>query len=191
MARIAVVTGSSREGSYSRALAACAVMALGKGGATVTEIDPATLDLPIYSDAIERTAFPPAALALKETLKAQDGILFVTPEYNGSIPPLLKNAIDWASRPTGEESLVALSAYRGKAAALMSASISPFGGMRALAHLRQILSTIQMLVIPDQVQVPSAHAAFDEAGQLKESLPASLVEQTCARLVAVAAALKP
>src|SRR3546814_6336846 len=97
-------------------------------------------------------------------------LLFVSPEYNGSLPPLLKNAIDWASRPTGDESLVALTAYRGKAAAIMSASISPFGGLRGLMHLRQILSTIQMLVIPEQVVVPAAHAAFAEDGSLKEPL---------------------
>ena len=71
----------------------------------------------------------------------------------------------------------------------MGASISPFGGIRGLAHLRQILGTIQMLVIPDQVLVPNAHAAFDEAGQLKEALPASLVDMTAGRLVAVATAL--
>ena len=88
-----------------------------------------------------------------------------------------------------DEPLVALGAFRGKAAAVMGASISPFGGIRGLAHLRQILGTIQMLVIPDQVLVPNAHAAFDEQGQLKEALPASLVDMTSARLVAVAKAL--
>ena len=71
----------------------------------------------------------------------------------------------------------------------MSASISPFGGLRGLMHLRQILSTIQMLVIPEQVLVPNAHAAFAEDGSLKEPLPASLVEMTAGRLIAVAKAL--
>src|SRR3546814_17227743 len=71
----------------------------------------------------------------------------------------------------------------------MAASISPFGGLRGLIHLRQILSTIQTLVIPEQVLIPNAHAAFDEDGHLKEALPASLVDLTAARLVAVARAL--
>ena len=71
----------------------------------------------------------------------------------------------------------------------MSASISPFGGLRGLMHLRQILSTIQTLVIPEQVLVPNAHAAFDADGNLVEALPATLVGMTAARLVAVAKAL--
>ena len=189
MTNIAVIVGSTREGSYNRALGELAAASLEAQGATVTRVDLAAFDLPLYSAALETNAFPPDALKLKTLFAAQDGLLFVSPEYNGSLSPLLKNAIDWASRPTGDEGLVALTAYRGKAAAIMSASISPFGGLRGLMHLRQILSTIQMLVIPEQVVVPNAHAAFAEDGSLKEPLPASLVDMTAARLVAVAKAL--
>jgi NAD(P)H-dependent FMN reductase len=189
MTSIAVIVGSTREGSYNRALGELAAASLEAQGARVTRVDLAAFDLPLYSAALEAGAFPPDALKLKELLAAQDGLLFVSPEYNGSLPPLLKNAIDWASRPTGDEGLVALTAYRGKAAAIMSASISPFGGLRGLMHLRQILSTIQMIVIPEQVVVPNAHAAFAEDGRLKEPLPASLVEMTAGRLITVAKAL--
>ena len=189
MTSIAVIVGSVREASYNRALGELAAASLEAQSASVTRVDLAAFDLPLYSAALEADAFPPAALKLKALFAAQDGLLFVSPEYNGSLSPLLKNAIDWASRPTGDEGLVALSAYRGKAAAIMSASISPFGGLRGLMHLRQILSTIQMLVIPEQVLVPNAHAAFAEDGSLKEPLPASLVDMTAARLVAVAKAL--
>ncbi len=189
MTSIAVIVGSTREGSFNRALGELAAASLEAQGANVTRVDLAAFDLPLYSAALEANAFPPDAVKLKELFAAQDGLLFVSPEYNGSLSPLLKNAIDWASRPTGGEGLVALTAYRGKAAAIMSASISPFGGLRGLMHLRQILSTIQMLVIPEQVLVPNAHAAFAEDGSLKEPLPASLVEMTAARLVAVAKAL--
>ncbi|MBO9694659.1 MAG: NAD(P)H-dependent oxidoreductase [Sphingopyxis sp.] len=189
MTSIAVIVGSTREGSYNRALGELAASSLEAQGAGVTRVDLAAFDLPLYSSALEADAFPPDAQQLKMLLAAQDGLLFVSPEYNGSLPPLLKNAIDWASRPTGDEGLVALSAYRGKAAAIMSASISPFGGLRGLMHLRQILSTIQMIVIPEQVVVPNAHVAFAGDGSLKEPLPASLVEMTAGRLVAVARAL--
>lgn len=189
MTKIAVIVGSTRDGSFNRALGALAAAQLAAHGAEVTVVDLAALDLPMYTAALEADAFPADALVLKKILAAQDGLLIVSPEYNGSIPALLKNAIDWASRPTDGEGPLALTAFRGKAAAIMGASISPFGGIRALAHLRQILGTIQMLVIPDQVLVPNAHAAFDEAGQLKEALPASLVDMTTARLVAVAKAL--
>ena len=189
MTSIAVVVGSSREGSFNRMLGEVAAASLETQGASVTRVDLSAFDLPLYSVAREANDFPPDALKLKALFAAQDGLLFVSPEYNGSLPPLLKNAIDWASRPTGDESLVALTAYRGKAAAIMSASISPFGGLRGLMHLRQILSTIQMLVIPEQVLVPNAHAAFADDGSLKEALPASLVEMTTGRLIAVATAL--
>jgi len=189
MTSIAVIVGSTREGSFNRALGEVAAASLESQGASVTQVDLAAFDLPLYSAALEASAFPPDAVKLKALFVAQDGLLFVSPEYNGSLPPLLKNAIDWASRPTGDEGLVALTAYRGKAAAIMSASISPFGGLRGLMHLRQILSTIQMLVIPEQVLVPNAHAAFAEDGSLKEPLPASLVEMTAGRLIAVAKAL--
>lgn len=189
MTSIAVIVGSTREGSFNRMLSDLAAASLAAQDASVTRVDLATFDLPLYSAALEANAFPPDAQRLKDIFAAQDGLLFVSPEYNGSLSPLLKNAIDWASRPTGGEGLVALTAYRGKAAAIMSASISPFGGLRGLMHLRQILSTIQMLVIPEQVVVPNAHAAFAEDGSLKEALPASLVEMTAGRLVAVAKAL--
>ncbi|NIJ36084.1 NAD(P)H-dependent FMN reductase [Sphingopyxis panaciterrae] len=189
MTSITVVVGSTREGSFNAMLGALAAASLEAQGASVTRVDLAEFDLPLYSAAREAGDFPPDAQRLKDIFAAQDGLLFVSPEYNGSLPPLLKNAIDWASRPTGGEGLVALSAYRGKAAAVMSASISPFGGLRGLMHLRQILSTIQMLVIPEQVVVPNAHAAFEADGSLKDALPASLVEMTAGRLIAVAKAL--
>jgi len=189
MTKIAVVVGSTRDGSFNKMLGELAVASLVAQGADVTRVDLSTFDLPLYSAALEAGAFPADALRLKGILAAQDGHIYVSPEYNGSLPPLLKNAIDWASRPTGDEGLVALTAYRGKVAAIMSASLSPFGGLRALLHLRQILSTIQMLVIPEQVAIPAAYAAFDEQGALKDALPASLVDITTARLIAVAKAL--
>ena len=189
MTRIASIAGSTREGSFNRALGAAAARALEAQGAQVTAVDLAEYDLPLYSAALEANAFPPDARRLKQMLSAQHGLLVVTPEYNGSIPPLLKNAIDWASRPTDGEAMLALSAYRGKAAAVMSASLSPFGGMRAVTHLRQILGTVQMLVIPEQVQLPAAHMAFDDQGALKDAMVAGLVDMTAASLVRVAAAL--
>ena len=189
MIKIAVIVGSTRTASFNRALGDLAAASLVAQGAHVTSVDLATFDLPLYSAEIEAGAFPADAQRLKTLFSQQDGLLFVSPEYNGSLPPLLKNAIDWASRPTGDEGLVAMTAYRGKAAAIMSASLSPFGGLRALTHLRQILTTVQMLVIPDQVAVAGAHMAFDEKGGLKDALPASLVDVTAARLIAVARAL--
>lgn len=188
--RLLALAGSTREGSYNQRLADLAASAGAASGIHVTPLSLARYDLPLYSDALERSAFPEAALALKAELAAHDGFLITTPEHNGSIPAVLKNAIDWASRPTGDESLVALTAFRGKVAGLMSASPSPFGGLRALAHLRQILSTIQTLVVTEQVAVPAAHLAFEGAA-LKEELPRQLLNGLVRRTAQVAAALKP
>ena len=189
MTKIAVIVGSIRPGSFNKMLAKLAVARLEAHGATVTEVDLAVFELPIYSAGLEANNFPPNALRLKQMLSEQDGLLMVSPEYNGSIPPLLKNAIDWASRPTGDEGLIAFTAYRGKAAAIMAASLSPFGGLRGLVHLRQILNAVEMVVIPEQVVIPAAHTAYESDGQLREDLPAMLVDNTAARLIKVAAAL--
>ena len=184
-----MVAGSVRSGSFNVMLARAAVEHLEAHGATATWVDLATFDLPLYAAGIEAERFPADALRLKQLLAAQHGVLFTSPEYNGSVSPLLKNAIDWASRPTDGEGPVALTAYRGKAAAIMSASLSPFGGLRGLMQLRHILTTIQMLVIPDQLAVPNAHQAFCDDGRLRDPLQASLLESATARLVKVAAAL--
>lgn len=188
--RIGIVVGSARQGSFNRALAALAQDRLVAHGAVVTMIDLADYDLPIYTHELEVGAFPQRARDLQSVMREQDGLLFATPEYNGSLSGLLKNAIDWASRSIDGDPPLALVAFRGKAAAIMAASISPFGGLRALSHLRQILGTVQMLVIPEQVSIPAAHAAYDDAGALKEALPATLLDGMTLRLVRVAAALK-
>ncbi|WP_417591493.1 NADPH-dependent FMN reductase [Parasphingorhabdus sp.] len=189
MTKIAVIAGSVRSGSFNRMLAKLAIAQLEAHGGTVTEVDLSAFDLPIYSAELEANNFPPDALRLKQILSEQDGLLVVSPEYNGSIPPLLKNAIDWASRPTGEEGLIAFTAYRGKAAAIMAASLSPFGGLRGLTHLRQILNAVEMTVIPEQVVIPAAHTAYESDGRLKEELPTMLVSNATARLIKVARAL--
>ena len=187
--RLVALAGTTREGSFNQRLLDLAAAAAAEAGIAVTPVSLADYDLPLYSHAREANDFPEAAKALKALFVAHDGYLIATPEYNGSIPPLLKNAIDWASRPTDGESAVALSAYRGKVAGLMSASPSPFGGLRALAHLRQILSTIQVMVVPEQVAVPASHLAF-EGPALKDDLPRMLLGGLVKRTAAVAAALK-
>ena len=188
--KLLVMAGSTREGSYNRALAACAAADARDAGADVTEIDLREWPLPIYEHHIEMEAFPAKAAELKALMVASDGYLIATPEYNGSISGLLKNVIDWASRPGEGETMVTLAAYRGKAAGIMSASISPFGGLRALMHLRQILNTIQVMVATEQVAVPFADKVFNNGG-FDESLPRQLLKAEVARVVTLAQLLKP
>lgn len=187
---ISLVSGSARRGTYNGMLVSLAADHLRTLGAEVTTIDLAALALPLYSQDLEQNNCPPAAEILKRQFAASDGLLFATPEHNGSISALLKNAIDWASRPTGEEVPLALSAFRGGTAAIMAASTGPFGGLRALAHLRQILATLQMMVIPEQVAVPHANHAFDADCRLTDTMVISLLHATLARLVDAATRLR-
>lgn len=187
--RIGVIAGSLRGESFNRRLARLAAADARAAGAEVTEIDLEDYPLPVYRHEIEMDDFPPAALELKRQFQAQHGLLFASPEYNGSVTGLLKNAIDWASRPTDGEGPVALSAYRGKVAGMMAASISPFGGLRSLIHLRQILCTIQLLVVPEQVSVPFADRAFD-GDDLADDLPRTLLTALVKRVVETADRLR-
>jgi NAD(P)H-dependent FMN reductase len=189
--RLLAFSGSSRTGSLNQALLNLAVREAQARGTEVTAIRLSDFDLPIYDGDLEQGAFPGAARELKALFRAHHGFLIASPEYNGSVSGLLKNAIDWASRPTDGEGLTALSAFRGKVAGLVGASISPFGGLRGITHLRQILGTIQTVVATEQVLVPAAHLAFDENGELKDPLPAQLLAGVVARVVELAEKLDP
>ncbi|MFT3977674.1 MAG: NAD(P)H-dependent oxidoreductase [Sphingomonas bacterium] len=188
--RIGVISGSIRQGSHNMALAALGAERVRAAGAEAEMVDLSTYDLPLYSQDLELRACPPDARRLKATLVACDGLLIATPEHNGTISALLKNAIDWASRPSDGESPIALTAYRGKAAGIMAASIGPFGGMRALAHLRQVLGTIQMMVVPEQLAVPLAGNAFTAEGALADPLANAILDGLAARLVDVSTRLR-
>lgn len=190
-AKLLAFAGSTRSGSLNQALLDLAVAEARGLGAEVTDIRLRDFDLPLYDGDLEREAFPPAARELKALFVAHDGFLIATPEYNGGVSGVLKNAVDWASRPTDGEHLVTLSAFRGKAAGLMAASIGPHGGLRGITHMRQILSTIQTLVATEQVLLPVAHEAFDEAGQIREALPRQLLSRLLARVIFLAERLQP
>lgn len=189
--KLLAFAGSTRTGSFNQALLDLAVTEARTQGAEVTEIRLKDFDLPLYDGDLERDAFPASAIELKSLFKAHHGFLIASPEYNGSVSGVLKNAIDWATRPTDGEGLVALSGFRGKVAGLLGASLSPFGGLRGVTHLRQILGTIQVVVATEQVLVPAAYAAFDEAGALKDPLPAQLVGGLTARVIELAERLAP
>lgn len=180
--RLLVLAGSLREGSFNQRLADQAADFAREAGAEVSSVKLDEFDLPIYSPSLELNAFPPGARALKSLFTRHDGVLIATPEHNGSIPSLLKNAIDWASRPTDGEQVLALTAFRGKVAGILSASPSPFGGLRALMHLRQILTTVQALVVPEQVAVPFADRAF-EGDKLTDPMARQILAAMTRRVV--------
>jgi chromate reductase, NAD(P)H dehydrogenase (quinone) len=167
MPKILAFSGSIRRDSWNRKLIQAAVDATRAAGGDVTLIDLADYPLPLYDgDLEEREGLPDSALRLKALFKEHDALLIASPEYNSSIPPLLKNALDWVSREwQGESGLVP---YQNKVAAIMGASPGALGGMRMLPHLRQILNTLGVLTLPGQFSLAHADTAFDaENGALK------------------------
>ena len=166
MTKILAFAGSTRHDSWNKKLIHAAVDSAKKAGAGVTLIDLADYILPLYDGDLEAAeGVPKNALKLKTLFKTHDALLIAAPEYNSSVTPLLKNTLDWVSREwQGESGLVP---YQGKVAALLATSPGQYGGMRMLPHLRQILNTLGVLVLPGQVSVANAAQAFDDNGQLK------------------------
>jgi chromate reductase, NAD(P)H dehydrogenase (quinone) len=188
--KIAAFAGSLRAGSLNKKLLAIAADAARTAGAEVTVVDLRELALPLYDQDIEDTSgLPEGAKRFKAILRASDGFLIASPEYNSSVTGALKNAIDWASRAESDDE-PALVAFRGKAAALIAASPGALGGIRGLVTLRSILGNIGVLVATDQVCIPVAHEAFDDAGKLKDERKSKQVASLAKGLVELARKLK-
>lgn len=154
-ARILGFAGSIRTASVNRAAAKAALQGAADAGAEVTWLELADYPLPLYNGDLEANeGFPDNVLALKDIFDAHDGLVIGSPEYNSSVSPLLKNTIDWVSRPM--EGRPALHAFTGKVAGLVSASGGPLGGLRGLVHVRSILGNIGVIVVPQQFAVGGA-----------------------------------
>jgi NAD(P)H-dependent FMN reductase len=164
--RILVFAGSTRNGSYNQSLAKIAGQGAVSGGAEVTFLNLVDYELPIFNEDLEKRGRPDNVQKLKELFENHDGFLIASPEYNSSISPLLKNTIDWVSRP--DEDKPPLSAYQGKIAGIMAASPGALGGLRGLTHLRSILGNIGVTVLPKQMAISRAFEAFDADGNLKD-----------------------
>ncbi len=166
--KILAFAGSTRAGSFNKQLVKLAAEEARAAGAEITLIDLKDFPLPLYDGDLETAkGLPDEAKKFKALLKSHDGFLISSPEYNSSFSGVLKNAIDWASRgETPDEP--SLSAFKGKFAALMSASPGGLGGMRGLVHLRAVLGNIGVTVLPDQVCISAAHEALDGKGHFKD-----------------------
>jgi len=187
-AKILAFAGSAREGSLNKQLVKIAAAEARAAGAEVTELDFRDLPLPLYDQDLEAKGLPENVLKLKQLMKAHQGFLIGCPEYNSSITPLLKNAIDWASRSEPGEPPLGLVCFRGKVTALLAASPGGLGGLRGLNHVRDILGNIGVLVLPDQLAVGNAYDAF-ENGKLKNESQQSTVTAIAKRLVEVVSKL--
>ena len=165
--KILVIPGSLRTGSLNAKLAAAAAYQLAQANVEVTRLSLADFPLPIYDgDLQSKSGVPKNAVNLKRMIGAHHGVLMVTPEYNSSVPPLLKNAIDWVSR-VHDANEVRGQVFHGRAFAIAAASENRLGGTRALAALRLILSACHAMVIPNQLALSFASEAYDELDRLK------------------------
>ena len=166
--RILAFGGSLRRDSYNQKLAAIAASGGREAGAEVTVLSLRDFALPIFDEDLEATSgMPEAAKRLKAIFREHHGLIIASPEYNSSITAALKNAIDWVSRGESDDEPF-LSALAGKTAVVCSASPGGLGGMRGLVHLRAILGSIGITVLPDQVAIGKANEAFTPEGALAD-----------------------
>ncbi|MEM2154150.1 MAG: NAD(P)H-dependent oxidoreductase [Nitrososphaeria archaeon] len=166
--------GSLRKGSYNKALLKAAIELMPKNAELeIYELD----DIPPFNQDLEND-LPVKVKEFKEKIRKADAILIATPEYNYSFSGVLKNALDWASRPFGDNSL------KGKPVAIMSASVGMFGGARAQYHLRQVLLGLNMHPINrPEVIVPYADEKFDKDGRLIDQETREIVKSLLEALV--------
>ncbi len=181
---ILAFAGSLRQHSFNKRVLKTAISGAEKAGADVTYIDLRDYPMPIYNpDDQEENGMDENALRLQGLLTRHDGLLIASPEYNGSVPGGLKNAIDWASRPN--EQYNSSDVFPGKVAAMITASPGSFGGVRSLAHLRGVLTSVGVIVLPKEIAVSFAGKMFngddgemadERMKKILEGLGASLVE---------------
>lgn len=164
--KVLAFAGSTREGSTNKKLVIEAANIARQMNANVTVIDLKDYPLPFYDEDLETNqGMSPKASQLRQLMIQSDVIFIASPEYNGSLSGILKNAIDWASR--SEQGSGSTDAFKGKKFAIMSASPGSGGGARGLTHLRTIIENVNGTVIPQQVVIPDSYNAFDEQGHLK------------------------
>jgi chromate reductase len=156
--RVLGISGSLRAGSYNTRLLHAAQELVSDG--VELELYDGLRELPPYDQDVEDAATPASVEDLRVRIADADALLIATPEYNGSIPGVLKNAIDWASRPVGAASL------RSKPVAVIGASTGAYGGVWAQADLRKVLGIAGARVVEGEVAVPHAHERFDTQGRL-------------------------
>lgn len=183
MVKVLALAGSLRAGSFNKHLVKLAAAAAERAGAFVTLVDLRDFPMPLYDgDEEAKGGIPHEGKRLRELFLQHDALLLAAPEYNSSISGVLKNAIDWVSRPLPNDA-GPLVAFQGKVAAIMSASMGGWGGLRGLVHVRAILENMGVFVIPDQVTVPLAHEKFSPEGRLTEVSLEKKVESLAHTLV--------
>ena len=184
--KILIVPGSSRGGSLNTRLAASVHKILSAHECEATRISLRDYPLPIYDGDLEtQKGAPEQAVKLARLFDLHDGVVLVSPEYNGSTSPLLKNALDWVSRIKGD-SKGKIIPFKGKIFALAAAAPGALGGIRSLGHLRDILTSLGGTVIAEQVAVSQAGNAFDDMDNLTNERVSAKMNDACETLVKTA-----
>ena len=181
--KILVIPGSTRTGSHNVKLAAVAAYEFAQVGVDVTRISLADFPLPIYDGDLQaKSGVPRNAINLKRMIGAHHGVLIVSPEYNASVPPLLKNAIDWVSR-VHELHEARGEVFRSRIFALAGASQSRLGAARALQALRLILTSCHANVIASQLTLAFADQAYDDMDRLKNEGDIAALKELVRQLI--------
>ncbi len=189
MSKFLFFAGSARKASTNKQLAAFAASTAKAEGADVTLIDLKDFEMPLYDGDLEEDGgLPENAKRLKQLFVEHDGIFIASPEYNSSISPLLKNALDWISRPHTEDE-PSLWAYSGKVMALGAVAPGTLGGLRGLIPLRMMLGNIGVTVVPNQVAISNGFTAFDDAGKLTNAFQAQMLSAAITQMIATTNAL--
>jgi chromate reductase, NAD(P)H dehydrogenase (quinone) len=183
--KILVIPGSLRTGSLNARLAAAAAHEFAQAGAEVTRISLGDFPLPIYDGDLQaKSGVPKHAVNLKRMIGAHHGVLIVTPEYNSSVPALVKNTIDWVTRVQDAHETRG-QVFRDRAFAIAAASGNRLGGTRALAALRLILAACQATVIPNQLALSFADEAYDDRDRLKHPADVEALKALARQLIDV------
>ncbi|MCB1898184.1 NADPH-dependent FMN reductase [Cognatazoarcus halotolerans] len=190
--RILVFAGSARREALSKRLLSACIRPLEAAGAQLNVVDLADYPAPLYNGDLEaESGIPPSMISLQQHLAASDGLLVVSPEYNGSIPPLLKNTLDWCSRPNpADPERSGGGIFAGRPAAVLASSPGPMGGVRVLFHLRDILGYLGMYVIPQQLGVGQAGAAIGDDLRLLDPRQQAMLEGIASALTTAACKLR-
>jgi chromate reductase len=181
--KILVIPGSLRSGSLNARLAAAAAHEIAQCGAEVTRISLADFPLPIYDGDLQaKSGVPKNAINLKRMIGVHHGVLIVTPEYNSSVPALVKNTIDWVSRVQDPHETRG-QVFRDRTFSIAAASGGRLGGTRALAALRLILTACHASVIPNQLALSFADEAYDDMDRLKHSADSDALKAMVRQLI--------
>ena len=185
--KVLVIPGSLRTGSLNARLASLIVRELALASIDVTQISLADYPLPIYDGDLEvKSGVPENALKLKRMIGRHHGVVIVSPEYNSSLPPLVKNTIDWVTRVRERDETLG-QVFRERVFAIAAASNGKFGGLRVLMGLRQVLELgCGAQVIPRQMALSFAETAYDDNDQLKNPADTAMLHAMLRQLVDVA-----